>query len=88
MVLFHCVIYIYVSLCIFKHLIYTNLGCNKLGSRAQRVLSAGIPSGQKESCVLRTFLAAFASLAFDPSQPSLVKEYNPPNMDLNKQCNP
>lgn len=52
------------------------------------MLSAGIPSGQKESCVLRTFLAAFAVLTFDPCQPSLVKEHNLPNMDLNKQCNP
>lgn len=49
---------------------------------------AGIPSGQGESSVLRTFLAAFASVAFDPCQPSLAKEHNPPNMDLNKQCNP
>lgn len=58
------------------------------GSRVQRVVFAGIPSGQRESSVLRTFLAAFASLAFDPCQPSLAKEHNPPNMDLNKQCNP
>lgn len=81
--LFHCM-----SLCTATHLIYTNLGCNNLRSWAQRGLSPGIPSGQKESCVLRTFLTVFASLAFDPSQPSLVKEHNPPNKDLNKQCNP
>ena len=81
---------IYFSLCfgIFSQLLYTRLSRHKLESRVQRAVSAGIPSGQRESCVLRTFLAAFASLAFDPSQPSLVKEHNPPNMDLNKQCNP
>lgn len=62
--------------------------CSDRGPRVQRMVFAGIPSGQRESSVLRTFLAAFASVAFDPCQPSLAKEHNPPNMDLNKQCNP
>lgn len=77
------VVYLNVSWCV--RVFHARSGCNKL---AQREVSAGIPSGQRESRVWRTFLAAFASLAFDPSQPSLVKEHNPPNMDLNKQCNP
>lgn len=46
------------------------------------------PQVREKADVWRTCVAAFASVTFDPGQPSLMTAHNLPNVDLNKQSDP